>query len=397
MRIAILALIALALAIGIGIGTYISSQEFQGERLPSKMTLAVIAERDVTAPSVGPKVHVEGGEIHNFGTMDRGASGKHNFVFRNVGTEPLLVRMKDKTCTCTAALAGGKEWIKGSQQTILPGETFTLTLEWVVKTALREFSQSAEFETNDPRRDIIRLLVHGRAVEAIEWSSESLQILDVTADETAVGNVSLLSHREQELKIVSHTWGDPKTEDLFTATFTPLTSDEATAQQARGGVTARVVVKPGLPLGVTRQILTVKTNFEGIEPQTIPIEVRVVGDISLLGSKVSSGSNRVTLGAVDQKVGLTHTVYLHIKGPHREATNIEIDRAEPENSLLVTLGEAVALSPTVKRIPLTIEIPANAPLGNYLGTDNSQTGRIYLKTNHPTIKQIVIPVHFVVR
>ena len=395
MRIAILALIALA--VGIGIGTYISSQEFSGERLPSKMTLAVIAERDVAAPSVGPKVFVEGGEIHDFGTMDRGASGKHDFVFRNVGTDPLLVRMKDKTCTCTAALGGGKEWEKGSQQTIPPGETFTLTLSWVVKTAMREFSQSAEFETNDPRRDIIRLLVHGRAVEAIEWSSESLRILDVTADETAVGNVSLLSHREQELKVVSHTWGDPKTEDLFTVAFTPLTPDEATAQQARGGITARVVVKPGLPLGVTRQILTVKTNYEGIEPQAIPIEVRIVGDISLLGSKVSSGSNRVTLGAIDQKVGLTHTVYLHMKGPHRETTKIEVERTEPTNSLQATLGEAVALSPTVKRIPLTIDIPANAPLGNYLGTDNSQTGRIYLKTNHPNIKQIVIPVHFVVR
>jgi hypothetical protein len=387
----------LALSLGIGIGTYSSWQEFQGERLPTKMTLAVLAERGTTATNDGPKLFVNDGEIYDFGIMDRGSKGKHDFVLRNIGSKPLVITMKETTCKCTAAAAGGKKLEKNSQITIPPEGSYTLTLDWLIKTAQPDFSQSAEFETNDPRREVVRLLIHGRTVEAVELSPASLRISDVTADEAAAGNISILSHRDQELKVLSHTWQNTEVKDFFTATFTPITPDEAIAQGAKGGIAVRVVVKPGLPLGITRQFLTLTTNYEGIESQTIPVDVKIVGDISLLGPKVPSGSNFITLGAVEQKVGLKHTVYLHIKGPHREMTEIEIERTEPASSLKATLGEAVALSPTVKRIPINIEIPADAPLGNYLGTDNSQTGRIYLKTTHPTNKQIMIPVHFVVR
>lgn len=387
----------LALALGIGIGTYSSWREFQGERLPTKMTLAVLAERGTTATNEGPKIFVNEGEIYDFGIMDRGSKGKHDFVLRNIGSEPLIITMQETTCKCTAAAAGGKKLEKGSQITIPPEGSYTLTLDWLIKTAQPDFSQSAEFETNDPRRRIVRLLIHGRTVEAVELNPVSLRISDVTADETAVGNISILSHRDQELKVLSHTWQNTEAKDFFTATFTPLSPAEANSQRATGGIAVRVVVKPGLPLGITRQFLTLTTNYEGIESQTIPVDIRIVGDISLLGPKVPSGAFFVTLGAIEQKVGLKHTVYLHIKGPHREMTEIEVERTEPTSSLKATLGEAVALSPTVKRIPLTIEVPADAPLGNYLGTDNSQTGRIYLKTTHPNIKQIIIPVNFVVR
>jgi hypothetical protein len=147
----------LTLAIGIGIGLYTTWQEFQGERLPTKMTLAVLAERGAIISTEGPQVFVEGGEIYDFGTMDRGSTGKHDFVFRNDGTKPLIVTMKETTCKCTAAAAGGKKMESGDQQTILPGKAFTLTLDWLVKSPQRDFSQSAEFETNDPRRGVVRL------------------------------------------------------------------------------------------------------------------------------------------------------------------------------------------------------------------------------------------------
>ena len=395
MKITILALIALVL--GIGIGTYTSWREFKEERLPTKLTLAVIAERDTKIPSDGPKVVVDGGEIYDFGTMDRGSSGKHDFVFRNVGNMPLVITMQTTTCKCTAAASGGKKMEKGTSQTIPPGGTFPITLDWVIKQAQPDFSQSAEFRTTDPRREIVRLLIHGRTVDAIELSPASLQIPSATADESVAGIVSILSHRDEELKILSHSLRDTESKDFFTVTFKPLSPAEAGAQAAKGGLTIRVAFKPSLPLRTTTRIITLKTNYEGIEPQMIPVEIQIVGDISLLGPKVSTGSNLVNLGAVEQKAGLTHTVYLHIKGPHREMTELEVESAEPATSLKATLGDAVALSPTVKRIPLKIEIPADAPIGNYLGVSNSQTGRVILKTTHPKIKQLVIPVKFAVQ
>jgi hypothetical protein len=395
MKITIVSLVTLA--IGIAIGVFSSWSEFYGEQVPSKAILAAIAERGSEVPSDGPKVVVDGGEVFNFGTMDRGSKGEHDFVFRNAGNKPLVITMGETTCKCTAAASGGKPMVKGDKQTIAPGQTFTMTLDWVIKLSEPDFSQSAEFKTNDPRREVVRLLIHGRTVEAVEFSSPSLEIPGVTLNEPAAGEIAIYSHRKEKLEIVKHTWEDSETKDYFGVTFVPLSEEEAISKWATGGMTMRVHVKPGLPLGITRQSLSLKFNYVGIEPQVIPIEVRIVGDISLLGPKVPAGGTVVLLGSVDSNVGLTHTVYLHIKGPHREMTNFEIERLEPTGSLTAKLEAPVTLSPTVKRVPIRIEIPAGAPTGNYAKSDGSPTGLIVLKTTHPTIKQMVIPVLFVVR
>src|SRR6187401_2051670 len=200
MKITILAVLALVL--GIAVGIFCTSREFDGERVPSKLTLAVLEEKESKIPTDGPRVTVDGGEVHDFGTMDHGSTGKHDFVFRSVGTKPLVIKMGETTCKCTAAAAGGKPLAKGEKITILPGDSFKVTLDWVIKQASPDFSQSAEFETTDPRRSIVRLLIHGKTVNAIEFSPSTLEISGVTADEPAVGEISIYSHREQELKIL---------------------------------------------------------------------------------------------------------------------------------------------------------------------------------------------------
>ena len=73
-----------------------------------------------------------------------------------------------------------------------------------------------------------------------------------------------------------------------------------------------------------------------MRPQEVPVNIRIVGDISLLGPRVRKETTSVALGSIDQKAGLTHTVYLHIKGPHRAMTNVEVERVEPA-SLMATL------------------------------------------------------------
>lgn len=396
MRVTIFALIALA--IGITAGVYGSWREFGREKLPTRMFLAVLQEKESAAPKgQGPRIVVEGGEIFDFGTMDRGSSDKHDFVFRNVGTEPLEITLTDFTCKCTAAAVGGKTMEKGEKRTIPPGGSFPLTLEWRVKISDESFSQSAEFTTNDPRRETVRLLIHGRTVNAIEPGEERVVFPNISANEPAVADLFIYSHREQELKILRHEWASGDTKEFLDAAFLPLPDGEAARKGARGGVRMRVFVKPGLRLGRTSQHITLATNYEGIENLVIPVEINVVGDITLLGPKVRPGTTTVVLGAVDRKEGLTHTVYLLVKGPHRDQTAPEIVEVLPSDTLRATLGEALTESPTVKRIPITMEIPKGALRGNFLGTGDAKIGRIVLKTNHPQIKQIVIPVMFQVQ
>jgi Protein of unknown function (DUF1573) len=387
----------IALAVGIAAGLYTSYREFEGERLPTKNTLAVLAEKGGSSgANEGPKVVVEGGEIFDFGTMDRGSKGHHDFVFRNVGTKPLVLTLRETTCKCTIPTVNGKPMEKGDKLTIAAGGSHSITLEWGVKTVQANYSQSAEFETTDLRREIVKLLIYGKTVDAIELEDASISFSGISANEPATEELVLFSHRDQELKITKQTWQDSPSKDFLEATFSPLSQDEVFRHGAKGGLTMRVSLKPGLPLGVTNQTVTLRTNYEGIEPQVIPVTIRIVGDISVLGPRVPSGSTSVALGSIDQNVGMTHTVYLHIKGPHRDMTDVQIESIEPA-SLLATLEKPLTDSPAVKRIPLKIEVPAGVPLGNFLGTDNSKTGKIVLKTTHPDIKQIVIPVLFVVR
>jgi len=394
-KIAIFAIIALA--VGIAAGVFTSYREFDGERVPTKMILAVLDEKsDVTAPNQGPKIVVEGGESFDFGTQDRGSKGKHDFEIRNIGNQPVVLKMIDKTCQCTVPAIDGKPIEKGDKITIEAGKSFTITLEWSIKVAQPNFSQSVEFSTDDPKREVLKLLIHGKTVEAIELSEGSLIFPATSASEPAAAELDILSHRDQNLKITKHVWQDESTASFFEVTFLPMSKDDVYKSAARGGVTMRVVVKPGLPLGMTRNMITVTTNYAGMDPQNIPVEIRIVGDISLLGPKVPENGTSVSLGTIEQNKGVVHTVYLNIKGAHRDATEVQIEKVEPE-SLRATLEAPLTDTPSVKRIPIRIEVPAGSPLGNFTGTDNSKRGRIVIKTTHPQIPEIVIPVYFLVR
>lgn len=395
MKIFLLSLVALV--IGVSAGIYTSYREFEDERLPTKNALAVLDENDNgSSANDGPKIMIEGGEIHDFGTMDRGSKGKHTFVFRNNGNQPLVLELFETTCKCTVPAIDGKPMVKGDKLTIAPGKSFPLTLEWGIKDALEKYSQAAEFKTNDRRRDIVKLLIHGKTVEAVELGDGAINFAGISANESAVEEIAIYSHRDQELKITKHAWQNTTGTELLDVAFSPLPENEARDHGAKGGVAIRVSLKRGSPLGLTTNKLVLTTNYEGIEAQVVPVNIRIVGDISLLGPGVPSGSTSVALGSIDQKAGLKHTVYLHIKGPHRDMTNVEIERVEP-SSLKATLESPLGDSPSVKRLPLKLEVPVDAPLGNFSGTDNAVTGRIILKTTHPDIKQIIIPVRFVIR
>jgi hypothetical protein len=329
--------------------------------------------------------------------MDRGSIGQHDYVFRNVGKAPLDLIMGETTCKCTAAAAGGRPMGKGDKQTVPPGGSFKVTLDWRIKSEDPHFSQSAEFRTNDPRREIVRLLIVGKTVPAIEPEEPDIRFTNVSISEPAVAELNLYSYRDQELKIVKHDWMSDDHKELIEATFSPLPAKEAQAHSARGGVKMRIALKPGFPIGRTRQGIVLRSNYEGIEPVKIPISILVVGDLTVLGPRVMPDSTTVHLGLVEQKTGRKHTVFLLIKGPHRQATTAEVAQVEPSAWLKVTLGEPLTDSPNVKRIPITIDIPAGAPLGNFSGTDDGKTGRIVLRTTHPQVKEVVIPVEFLIR
>ncbi len=60
------------------------------------------------------------------------------------------------------------------------------------------------------------------------------------------------------------------------------------------------------------------------------------------------------------------------------------------------MGEPSELSSgAVTQIPLTIEIPPDAPPANHLGTEQGKYGEVILETTHADIKQIRMYLQFV--
>ena len=128
-----LALALVCLVVGIGLGVWTSGLKFAGEVLPTKAFLAYLEQqRDPAARRSGPLLVVVGSELHDFGSMDLWAKGKHTFTVRNDGTETLRLVIGKPTCSCLGR-SGGEPLKEGDVIEVPHGKDQPITLEWEIK------------------------------------------------------------------------------------------------------------------------------------------------------------------------------------------------------------------------------------------------------------------------
>ncbi len=153
MRITIILLVT-AIA-GIAVGTGVAAWSFY--RFPEQANLELgLVEPEKNLTEGFPSVEVDEKE-YDFGAMDSHLTGKHAFVFRNVGKAPLKLVAGPTTCKCTLSDIGD-----GS---IPPGGAGEVTLEWHGRDFVGPFSQTATIKTNDPRNLTVELKVRGEMIE----------------------------------------------------------------------------------------------------------------------------------------------------------------------------------------------------------------------------------------
>jgi hypothetical protein len=154
-----------------------------------------------------------------------------------------------------------------------------------------------------------------------------------------------------------------------------------------------VEVKPGLPYGDFREEVNVSTN-QSPDPVKVHLIGNVASDILLVGQNVVREKSIVNFGAVSQKDGKKQTIFLIVKGPHRDETKVELASYEPTTDFKATLGEVIHDSAKSARYPIVIEVPPGAAL--VTRTEGSYA-KITLTTTHPEIKEINIKVRYVVK
>ncbi len=390
-----LVLAVIYLAFGIGLGIWSSTRDFVGEVLPTKAFLAYFDEQQSPAKErVGPHLVVVKGETHDFGSLPLWAKRKHTFVVSNDGTEPLRLVMGKPTCSCTAA----EELQEGDELEVPPGEQKEITLEWEIRTSVVQFAQSAPFTTNDPKRKYFVLAIIGRVEDAVTRSRETVTFTNVPSSLSVVESVRLDTNQTDKLSIVNHRWLNPEIAGFFDVKFEAPTAEEAKQATGRATLMVRVTLKPGLRPGRFDQTLELTTNMApAIPPFHVPIAGIVVGDIMVFGPGVRTDARTVTLGDILQGNGITRTISVAIKGPHRRETQLSVAKVDPA-ILRVQVGEPDDSKPNVRFYPVTIAVPKDAPLDNRGGGgEDGRTGLVVLNTTHPSVPQLELAVFYIVR
>jgi hypothetical protein len=381
MKITIFAVVCLML--GAWIGTTLGRQEFAAEKLPFDKAEETGSAAAGSEALQGPRVTLLTPERYRFGFIDRNSKMNHTFEIRNDGDAPLTVRKKGTSCKCTSA---GLD-----KDQLLPGEMAKITLEWTGKGmgVTEFFEQYAEYDTNDVRRPMIKFIVEGEIRATLRAEPSEAVFNRVSAQEPARATVRIMAFGDEELKIVSHRFEHAKSAPFFTLDFEPLNPDELPPNsEYKSGLLMHVDLKPGLPLGQMAQTIKITTNRNPEETFDIPVYGSVVSDISLIGPNTSAATMTVDLGSFKSRQGAKATVYLVVKGPHRDQTALQVASVQPAAELTAMLGEPDRDNPQIVRYPLTFEVlPGATPVSR---VSSGSRIAVRIETTHPQIKELTV-------
>ncbi len=349
-----------------------------------------LAAKPVTTTKIDektPRIAVD--EPHyDFGSMQRGTSKSHEFVIRNTGDAPLTIRNGGTTCKCTLS--------KVADESIAPGKSTTVKLEWSAKADSGPFRQTATILTNDPTQSKIELLVDGNilALSGVEPADFLFDKLSVGEVKTA--QVYVMAMLQDELTVSDPLISDPTVRDKFDIKIERVDKNVLPNKLAKLGYRVTLTSKDSLPVGRLHSWLTLHTNLTGAEKLDIPIVGQVIGDISVGGiTGWNEEQGVLTIGTVKSGEGGHGSANLIIRGAGAADVKFQVKSKDPEE-LKVTIGEPKKLKDTLVHVPVDIEIvPGTRPMV-HLDTAQGEAARIVFSTTHPKIKELSLNVRFAV-
>ena len=385
MRITILAVICLA--VGGAIGSTLARQEFAHEVLPLEITPASAGTAAGLVQTGGPRLTILSKERFDFGFMDQNSSMSHIFEIKNDGDQPLTVRLQGTSCKCTAA---GLD-----KDQLQPKERAEIKLEWEGKGHEDIFEQYADYETNDVSRPRFRLTVAGTVRRTLHAVPSEAVFNRVSAQEPAHTALKIFSIGPEPLRIISHKFSHKKSAEFFSIESKPLDSSAIPpSSEYQSGIELHVYLKPGLPLGQLAQSIHITTNRNPDSTFEIPVYGSVVSDISLIGPRASAETMTVDLGSFNSKKGAKSTVYLVVKGPHREQTELKVASVDPAAEMSAKFGEPIRSNPQIISYPLTFEVQPGATPVSRVSVGSRIAVRI--ETTHPEVRELTLFIKYAV-
>ena len=319
-----------------------------------------------------PKLEIDQDVSHNFGKMSQQTKAKHTWKITNKGEGDLELWLVGNTsCSCTiASLKDGKK------AEVKPGGSTNIDLDWNTKTFENEYSQTATIGTNDPSRPTFTLLVRGKVHPPVVVIPPQLITFGaISNEESHQSRVAVFSADRPEMKVTSVTTSRPA---LIVAKVEPLTAEDCKQLQTKAGYKIAVEVKPGMPLGQFHDELVVQTDH----PQRPELKISISGSAN---GPIAVVPDNVRLPNVLARAGGSQDVMLMVRGG--KPTNFEVVRKPAQLEVAIAPNTDI---PSMKgRYRVTVKVPPGTAPGWINDT-------IILKTDHPKVSELKIPVNIFV-
>jgi hypothetical protein len=319
-----------------------------------------------------PMVVIDQDLTHTFGTMSQKSKAKHSWKITNKGDGDLELWLDGKTsCSCTIASLG-----EGKKEVVKPGESKNIDLDWDTKTFKDEYIQTATIGTNDLRRPTFTLQVKGKVFPpVVVLPPDILTFGPISNEEPHKQMVAVFSPDRPAMKIKKVTSSRP---GLIVAKIIPLTLEDRKRLQTESGYKIEVEVKPGMPLGQFHDELVVETDH----PQRSEIKLAIGGSAN---GPITAVPDGVRLPNVKARSGGSKEITLVVRAGKKtnftvgyKPKNVEVE-IEPNTDNPALQG----------RYRMTVKVPPGAAPGWI----NDQ---IIIKTDHPKVSELKIPVNIFV-
>jgi uncharacterized cupredoxin-like copper-binding protein len=125
---------------------------------------------------------------YNFGTIPQGKKVPHNFVIRNSGDAPLLIKEVNVSCGCTAA--------KPSSSSVAPGRSAEIQVVFDSTSFTGKVQKSVSLVTNAGKAPNYTFNMEGTIVEALQVAPRQLSLGALKSGAAKQVNVTVTNPRE---------------------------------------------------------------------------------------------------------------------------------------------------------------------------------------------------------
>ena len=368
----------------------------------------VSAHLESLAPKDGnPKLVVVGNEtVHDFGIMAPGSEGERIFEITNDGTSDLNLRLGASTCKCTIGTL--------EKDTIPPGETTQIKLNWTVKLGEESFSQSAQVLTNDPAIPALTLAITGKIVQDIAVVPPSWSFGEAAAGDPFEVSGTIYNFMDRDIKPLEAKFSSTKLTELAEFSIEPFQPTEAAdgvRSSARQAFRVVAKVDSGVPQGSLSPQLIVEfqklgdtgnpAQKSGSETDSnfrvrVQVNGRVVGPLSMILNeriKETAGSYIFDFGRITENDPLTATAFVVLKGNQRDNTSLRIGEVYPDDVVKAKLGEPKG-SGTMKLYPLEIELIPGTESVERQGKHKDDYGSIWIESDNEKVSKMRVALKF---